>query len=148
MRSFPKSPRKECPHLLLMARNYPRPCMLRVCCDGHVQPTVACHGNSHLWNKGGGLKAHDCYTVWGCARCHSWLDSSYSAEGEERAAVFLKALRRQIDAWRDIATDPLAKPKDRDAVQWALTHLIADGWAVPHHLTFAEANDAKFQEAA
>lgn len=134
MPSFLKDPRLENPHLLRMARCETRPCLLRVpdvCRAGASSvPCCACHGNSHEFGKGRGYKAHDFFSVWGCARCHRWLDESYSATGEERYMAFRTALVRQITAWAEIARAPTANPRDVDATRWALDHLVARGYAV------------------
>lgn len=131
--AMPKEPRLENPHLLLMARNQPRPCLIIVpglCVTlGRETSCCACHGNSHVWNKGGHQKAHDFFSVWGCARCHSWLDSSYSASGEERDQAFRRALALQIIHWDVIATNLTGNPKDVAAARWALEHLIDRGYA-------------------
>lgn len=141
MRSFPKNPRLENPHLLLMARREERPCLLSVpglCTAGYsLVACCACHGNGHEFNKGRNLKAHDFFSVWGCARCHNWLDSSYIASGQERHERFLFALARQIEQWAMIANGATRKPKDREAAEWALTHLIERGYAAFHPEKFA-----------
>ena len=130
---FPKNPRLENPHLLLMARREPRPCLLAVpgvCRAGFsLVSCCACHGNGSRFNKGGRMKAHDFFSVWGCDRCHTWLDESYSATGEERQGAFLSALVRQIEHWAMIACGASTNHKDRDAARWALDHLSALGYA-------------------
>lgn len=144
--AMPKEPRLENPHLLLMARNQPRPCLLRVpglcLADGRVTSCCACHGNAGEWNKAGAMKAHDFFSVWGCARCHSWLDASYSASGEERDQAFRRALALQIVHWDVIASYPTGKRKDVEAAHWALQHLVERGYAIhsPHTGRFAIPN--------
>jgi hypothetical protein len=110
-------------HLLDMARG--RPCLFRIpgVCNFDPDTTVACHSNLGAHGKGGARKADDEYTAWGCARCHTWLDSSYSAAGEEREEAFLLAHVAQIDEWAAIAISAAADPKDRLAARWALMHL-------------------------
>lgn len=132
----PKQPRLENPHLLLMARRELRPCLLGipgVCPTEHHRSIAvqccACHGNSSIFNKGGHIKAHDFFTVWGCARCHTWLDESYTASGDERQKAFLAALELQIDEWVILALEPMTTQKDCDAVTWALEHLSERGYA-------------------
>jgi hypothetical protein len=117
---FPKSPRKQNPALLKMAQG--KPCLLQVRCDGSPSDTtVAAHSNSQKHGKGIGRKADDQYTVWSCARCHTWLDQSYSATGEERQAAWEAAHVRQIAEWRKIAENNNFTPyKDRIAARWAL----------------------------
>jgi hypothetical protein len=130
---IPKNPRLEKPHLLLMARAVPRPCLLRVpgvCASGlHDTSCCACHGNGHEWNKGARIKAHDFFSVWGCARCHNWLDSSHVADYCQRDDAFRVALSRQIVEWAKIAASSTAKPADRNAATWAIEHLITRGYA-------------------
>jgi hypothetical protein len=128
--ALPKNPRLECPALLELARTYLHPCLIAVQCDGHMQHCVACHGNGYEWNKGMRMKAHDFFSVWGCARCHTWLDSSYSASHEQREAAFKAALRKQILEWSRMAGSPYTRPREREAVTWALHHLLDHGYAV------------------
>lgn len=110
-------------HLLAMARG--RPCLLLVdgVCNLDSSTTVAAHSNLLIHGKGRGRKADDCYSVWACARCHAWLDGSYSAEFEDKEQAFMVALIAQTDEWRAIATSTNASPKDRAAAQWALARL-------------------------
>lgn len=132
----PKEPRLENPHLLLMARNVRRPCLLRVpgvcMAAGPDLPMwcCACHGNSSIYGKGGHIKAHDFFTVWGCATCHTWLDTTAKASGEDRQQAFAEALPRQIDQWAIIEAGPWSR-KDRDAARWALEQLSARGFFIP-----------------
>ena len=120
---YPKTPRRENPALLKMAQG--KPCLLRVKCDGNPSDTtVAAHSNSGKHGKGMGRKADDCYTVWACARCHTWLDSSYNATQEERQAAFEAAHKRQMRQWSLIAFgSELQEFKDRKAAAWALEQL-------------------------
>lgn len=109
-------------HLLSMARG--RPCLLRTTvCSYDNSTTVAAHSNLLVHGKGRGRKADDCYSVWACARCHAWLDSSYDAEFEQKEAAFMSALVAQVDEWKAIADSAAASPKDRAAAQWALQRL-------------------------
>lgn len=120
---YPKTPRKENPALLKMAHG--KPCLLRVRCDGSPsETTVAAHSNSQKHGKGMGRKADDCYTVWACARCHTWLDSSYNATQEERQAAFEAAHKRQVKAWNDMVFDIGGKDyMDGRVARWALDQL-------------------------
>jgi ribosomal protein S27E len=120
---YPKTPRKENPALLKLAQG--KPCLLRVKCSGSSsETTVAAHSNSQIHGKGMGRKADDCYTVWACARCHTWLDSSYNATGEERQFAFNSALDRQIKEWRKMLTDGKWYPRhELEAAKWALEQL-------------------------
>lgn len=132
---IPKEPRIEIPQLLLLARNQPRPCMLcvpRQCrlpgrhSEGQC---FACHGNAPEFNKGGHIKAHDFFSVWGCSWCHDWLDSSYVASGHERYLAFREALDCQITEWAKIVGEITRRKADRDACTLALTHLTERGYA-------------------
>jgi hypothetical protein len=73
--------------------------------------------------KGKGIKAHDFYSVWACARCHDALDSSQRLTADEKKAVFEAGHKRQIDAWLNIAVFKLGKPKEVKAAIWALNAL-------------------------
>lgn len=111
-------------YLLSMARG--RPCLLRTrVCNFDNSTTVAAHSNLLAHGKGRGRKADDCYTVWACARCHTWLDSSYDAEFAEKEEAFMRALLAQADEWKAIAGSTASSPKDRAAAQWALQRLQA-----------------------
>ena len=88
------------------------------------ETVVACHSNwSDVGGKGGARKADDTYTVWGCARCHTWLDQGPATEAEKRA-TFAAAHQRQIAQWERIAVDPSEPARFRKAAQWALNHLM------------------------
>lgn len=129
MIAFPKHPRQENPHLRLMMRYPGQNCLLlvpRVCVDNGR--TCGCHGNSSSFNKGKGLKAHDFFMVRGCDRCHTWLDSSYSASGQERQEAFLTGLWRQIAEYRFLLEQSDLPAKDRAAVEWALQGLKEHGY--------------------
>lgn len=106
--------------LLALAKG--RHCMLRVpnVCRDEVDTVVACHGNSSAYGKAIGRKADDHYSVWGCARCHTWLDSSYCTSGKERQKYFQQALSRQLIAWGAIARNDGEKARDQAAALWAL----------------------------
>lgn len=111
-------------HLLSMARG--RPCLLRTrLCNFDANTTVAAHSNLLAHGKGRGRKADDCYTVWACARCHTWLDSSYDADFSEKEAAFMSGLVAQVDEWKAIADSAASSPKDRAAAKWALQRLQA-----------------------
>ncbi|WP_150721644.1 nuclease domain-containing protein [Pandoraea capi] len=43
-------------------------------CLPTAETVVPCHSNEQRHGKGMGVKAHDKYTVPGCAACHAWLD--------------------------------------------------------------------------
>lgn len=89
-----------------MAEN--RPCLLLVpgICNHRLDTTVACHSNLGEHGKGERRKADDCFTVWGCAACHRWLDQPVGHDGpsyEQKRAAFLEGLERQRMAWRQVA---------------------------------------------
>ena len=119
------------PHLLSMANG--RPCMLRTrVCNFDDSTTVAAHSNLLAHGKGRGRKADDCYTVWACARCHTWLDSSYDADFAEKEQAFMVALVAQVEEWKSIAESAASSPKDRAAAVWALERLTrAPKQAIP-----------------
>jgi hypothetical protein len=101
------------------------PCLLEVaknCLGGEGSTTVACHSNLLIHNKGRSIKADDCHSVWGCSRCHTWLDSSY-AEYDTKNQVFQEAYTRQLHAWLDLADNITIKPWRREAARRVLTHL-------------------------
>lgn len=119
----PKEVARRCPALLELARG--KPCLLRisgVCCGG-TETTVAAHSNYSVHGKGGHRKADDCYSVWACARCHTWLDSSYVAEYEEKVSAFMLAHLEQVNEWRQIAAGPASR--EQRAAEWALIELNA-----------------------
>lgn len=110
------------PHLLSMARG--RPCLLRAAvCNFDASTTVAAHSNLLAHGKGRGRKADDCFSVWACARCHTWLDSSYDADFSEKESAFMAALVAQVDEWKAIADSAGSSPKDRAAALWALERI-------------------------
>lgn len=121
-RSMPKSEPQRNPHLLSMARG--RPCLLRTAmCSFDTTTTVAAHSNLLAHGKGRGRKADDCYSVWACARCHTWLDSSYDADFSEKEEAFMRALVAQVDEWKAISASAASSPKDSAAATWALQRL-------------------------
>ncbi|MET3373472.1 hypothetical protein ABIC89_002534 [Variovorax boronicumulans] len=73
----------------------------------------------------------DCYSVWACSRCHTWLDSDYDAEFEEKKAAFLSGLVAQVEEWKAIDGSTASSPKDRRAATWALERIKN----VPEHST-------------
>lgn len=128
VRSIPKEPRLENPHLLDMAKGGSCLFLWRPGCYGpDGSTTVQCHENSLDANKGLGYKAHDFRSARGCYVCHSAYDQPQSSSGigyAERVAAFESAFRRQIAEWQAIASSPAAKPKDRNAAAWAI-----DNWS-------------------
>jgi len=106
------------------------PCLLQAtpnCLGGEGSTTVACHSNLLIHGKGRGIKADDHHSVWGCSRCHTWLDSSYDADYDTKNLVFQEAYKRQLHAWLDLADNMTIKPWRREAARRVLTHL-----GVPH----------------
>lgn len=110
-------------HLLDMARGGP---CLRIVpgCTCQPETSVAAHGNSSVFGKGGARKADDFWSVRLGAQCHTWLDAGTATKAEKLAA-FMAAHHRQVLEWRRIAADPKAPPADRKAANWALGHLNA-----------------------
>ncbi|WP_295541053.1 nuclease domain-containing protein [uncultured Pseudacidovorax sp.] len=106
--------------LLELARG--QPCLLRIgrVCNDDRETTVAAHSNLMEHGKGGARKADDQFTVWACARCHTWLDQSYQATLAEKHEAWLLAHVRQVEAWRRLAADPSRSLRDRAAARWAL----------------------------
>ena len=102
-------------------------CMIRIpgYCTHNPEETVLCHVRL-AGITGIGRKSPDLIGAWGCAACHSILDTSkISAEQKER--VFMAALARQIEAWKDITQNMLEEQKTRDAARWALDlHVYSD----------------------
>jgi hypothetical protein len=160
VKSYLKEPRLENPNLLLLARNQLRPCLLQVpgiCTHrpGAYVQCCACHGNSSIYGKGSRIKAHDFFSVWGCARGHTWLDESYTASGAERQQAFRYALVRQIAEWSKLLEDPLTGPKDRASCLWALEHLAQRGYSMCNtagvfvpNLVLPWSHDARIQKTA
>lgn len=123
--AIPKTPRREIPHLLAMARG--KPCLfgLSHVCNRNPETTVAAHSNwAQHGGKGGARKADDCYSAWACSACHSWLDQG-NADGERKKVAFMLAHLSQVHHWRRIVADLSSKPRDRAAAQLALEHLNA-----------------------
>jgi Protein of unknown function (DUF1364) len=99
-----KTPYYRSKPLLALARG--KPCLLQAvagCRGADGTTTVAAHSNQSKHGKGAHIKAHDTYTVWACAVCHTWLDSSYSATQEEKFEAFDEACYRQLREWIDLA---------------------------------------------
>lgn len=116
---IPKTTAQRNPHLLKMARG--RDCLMNVpgVCSYNPETVVAAHSNSHMHGKAGARKADDCYSVWACHACHSWLDQGQGAQNREMAQAYWdSAMLRQVIEWGKIAKT--GKPKDREAAQWAL----------------------------
>ena len=132
----PKSVEHRCAALLEMARG--RPCLLLVpgVCTHRIDQTVACHSNLSIHGKAGARKADDCYSCWGCAACHRWLD-----QGGEGAALkeltFMGGHSRQVLAWRLVAADRTEPPRFRRAAQRALTYLNATPLHQPPDRSYA-----------
>lgn len=120
----PKSEAKRNPALLEMAQG--RRCLLRVpdVCTGDTATTVAAHSNFAEHGKSGARKADDCYSVWGCAACHRWLDAG-TAPREVKRARFTLAHLDQVVEWRHVALDMGEPARFRRAAQWALDALKA-----------------------
>lgn len=118
--ALPKTVAKRNRALLDMARG--RQCLVRAPGVGlhPVDTTVACHSNLAEHGKAGARKADDHYSVWGCFACHTWLDQG-AADAVVKAAVFDQALALQIEAWRQVASNPAEPERLRRAARWALS---------------------------
>lgn len=44
------------------------------CVSCGAPDAVWCHSNLQYHGKGKGIKAHDLFGFYGCARCHDWYD--------------------------------------------------------------------------
>jgi hypothetical protein len=114
MNPQPKTIPKRNPALLKLAHG--QRCLLNAvygCAGDRGDTTVACHSNFGIHGKAKGRKADDCYTVWGCAICHSWLDQG-NATKAEKEQVFMAAHLRQVLEWRKMA---------HPAARWALEQI-------------------------
>lgn len=99
-------------------------CLLRVpgVCQGGSDTTVACHSNWGIHGKAKSRKADDCWSIWGCAACHHWLDQG-PAPADQKLNVFMAAMPLQIRQWELITLNSGRPARDRKAAQWALDHL-------------------------
>ena len=106
-----------------------KPCLLTAvngCLGGYnTSTTVACHSNQSKHGKGLGRKADDCYTVWGCVNCHSWLDQG-KAPKAEKVRAFDAALGRQVREWEDFVATGSGMGWELIAVKKALERLKND----------------------
>ena len=124
--AMPKTQPLRNPALLAMARG--RVCLLLApgVFTHYSDTVVACHSNLSRHGKAGRRKADDHYSIFGCGKCHAWLDTGKSS-AEEKERVFMAALARQIEAWKAITQNMLEEQKTRDAAQWALDlHVYSD----------------------
>ena len=101
-------------------------CLLQVpgVCNNDRMTTVAAHSNQSKHGKGMGIKAEDCYTVWACHRCHTWLDQG-NASQDEKVNAWNWGHERQIREWRRILRDTDRADLYRSAVAKVLKHLGA-----------------------
>lgn len=100
-------------------------CLLEVhpYCQGDLgETTVACHSNQIIHGKGKGIKADDSMTVWGCVRCHTWLDQGPMTK-KEKEKLFDNAWKEQLVEWSKIAANPLLRPNRKEAAERVLKHL-------------------------
>lgn len=123
-RPEPKTEAYRDPVLLEMARD--RPCMLLVpgVCNHRTDTTVAAHSNLSTHGKAGARKADDCYSVWACFACHSWLDQG-RAPATVKEAAFVFGLMQQKSAWVQITQSPDEPVRFRRAAARALHHVLA-----------------------
>lgn len=115
-----KTEARRNPFLLTMARG--QRCLLRVpgVCCGDPATTVAAHSNWSEHGKAGARKADDCYHVWACFACHTWLDQG-PAPAEEKRRYWDAAFEWMKAIWLDVVCGfQHATPKEREASQWAL----------------------------
>lgn len=120
---MPKTVKQENRALLNMARG--QRCLLQVpgTCTGDTATTVACHSNQSVHGKAGARKADDQWSVWGCVRCHTWLDQG-PAPAAEKIERFAAAHRWMVAIWRDIVAGVQpATPRERRAAEWALARI-------------------------
>jgi len=115
----PKAEPQRNARLLAMANG--KPCLLIVPgrCNYRTDTTVAAHSNWSEHGKASARKAEDHWSAWACFACHSWLDAG-AAPAEQRRAIFMDGMGRQIAMWRLIAADPAQSEADRRAARWAL----------------------------
>lgn len=79
----------------LLDLTYRFPCLLRLpCCEGGVGEPA--HSNQSQHGKGGGIKAHDCFTVPACRSCHRELDQGRTMTREEKADAWNRAFNEYI----------------------------------------------------
>jgi hypothetical protein len=120
---MPKTVKQENRALLNMAKG--QRCLLQVpgICTGDTTTTVACHSNQSVHGKAGARKADDQWSVWGCVRCHSWLDQG-PAPAAEKVERFAAAHRWMAAIWLDIVAGMQSStPRERRAAQWAIDRL-------------------------
>jgi hypothetical protein len=111
------------PALLAMARG--KPCLLTAvhnCLGRDGSTTVAAHSNQSRHGKGMARKADDCYSVWACVNCHSWLDQG-NAPKAEKVRAFDVAHTRQVNEWKKVKPNLLASGLEGLAVCHALYKL-------------------------
>lgn len=113
------------PDLLKLAQG--QKCLLNVhpyCDDDFGDTVVACHSNELVHGKGRGIKADDCMSVWGCYKCHTWLDTG-PASKKEKAKIFDTAWYKQVGEWWAIADTISTKPWKVEAALKVLQHIGA-----------------------
>jgi hypothetical protein len=113
------------PDLLRLAQG--QRCLLNIhpyCDDDEGSTTVACHSNELIHGKGKGIKADDCMSVWGCYKCHTWLDQGDMSK-QKKAKIFDEAWYKQVGEWHKIADNPLLKPWRKEAAERVLKHIGA-----------------------
>jgi hypothetical protein len=122
MTAYPKDNDNRNQAVLDLARS--KECLLNVpnVCNNDTLTTVAAHSNQLRHGKGRGRKAGDQWTVWACARCHSWLDGSYSADRQDKQEAFAAGHAKQIDEWIKIAAGQTGSTAR--AARWALDRVL------------------------
>lgn len=102
-----------------------QPCMLRIpyVCNHNPETTVLAHSNSQAHGKGMGIKADDAIgAVWACYACHTWADQG-GASAAVKELAFRRGNERMVQALEALAGNPVTKPRDRAAAQWALDRI-------------------------
>jgi len=95
-------------------------------CRNIADTVVAAHSNYGEHGKGMARKADDCYVIYACHACHSWMDQG-KASAEAKRSEWDLGFARQRKHWRRITEDPLANHKDKAAAQWALDRIKRAG---------------------
>ena len=73
-------------------------------CGADDNTIVAAHSNQGMHGKGLGLKAHDCFIAFLCARCHEFVDRR-KADQELRIDFWVDAHCRSIHLFYHLLND-------------------------------------------
>lgn len=74
---------------------------------------VPCHSNQSIHGKGMGIKAHDEFTVPGCAECHREIDQGNRFTREEKFALWDSAYAR----WKPVRDRLLADQAEKKKIK-------------------------------